>query len=379
MNLLFIMKFVLLTGLVYSIYRLTLHTTKIFLIKRIILISTPLILAFASLVTIDSGVAIIPLENIGITNSENIKTASNWSIDINQILLTIYLIGILVALTYKGLGIRNLYKFFTETYKVNQIGNIRIYENRSKYNLSFFNNILLEKTLNQFEKHKIIEHELVHIEKYHSYDNIIFTFFSVVFWFNPFVYLMQRELRITHEFEVDNELFNNEFEIISPYTKNLIYSSIANNYTFNNIKRRVEMRNNNNNRKLPIVYAILTTIILSSMMILGTNTTYAGDKAEVTKQPIYIGDMMTTLSNNLKYPKSAYEEGIEGKTIVQLTISKDGTIKSSSVSASSGNKELDKEALRAVEYLKEWNPGEKDGKTIDVAVQIPIKFKLPKE
>ncbi|MER3330282.1 MAG: energy transducer TonB, partial [Candidatus Kapaibacterium sp.] len=65
--------------------------------------------------------------------------------------------------------------------------------------------------------------------------------------------------------------------------------------------------------------------------------------------------------------------------IVQLTISKEGQIVSTSVVISSGNKELDDEAIRAVEQLKDWTPGEKDGKKIDVAVQIPIKFKRPKE
>lgn len=139
------------------------------------------------------------------------------------------------------------------------------------------------------------------------------------------------------------------------------------------------MRNNNNNRKLPIVYALITTIILSTMMVIGTNNTYAGDKTELTKQPTYNGDMMSTLGKNLKYPKAVFEEGIEGRTIVQLTISKEGTIKNTSVAYSSGNKELDEEAMRAAEFLKEWTPGEKDGKKIDVAVQIPIKFKIPEE
>ncbi|MER3330087.1 MAG: hypothetical protein RIF34_10955, partial [Candidatus Kapaibacterium sp.] len=95
MNLVFFIKFIILSGIVYSIYRLTLDNTNMFLIKRFILISTPLILAFASLVTIDYGVEIIALSNIGIANSEIIKTSRNWSMDVSQILLTIYLTGML--------------------------------------------------------------------------------------------------------------------------------------------------------------------------------------------------------------------------------------------------------------------------------------------
>lgn len=379
MNLIFFIKFIILTGIVYSVYRLTLDNTKQFLVKRIILISTPVILTFASLVTIQTGVEIIPLDNIAFDTYDSRSSSSAKGIDINQIVWIIYLVGLIVSAISKGIGLMRLNLLFSKGNIVNRIGNIGIYTNKRYYNLSFFNKILIDDKLTQYEKHKVIDHELIHIEKNHSIDNLIFTLYEVIFWFNPIVYLMHKELRMTHEFDVDNELCSSEFEIISPNTKRMIYSTIANNYTFNNIKRRLEMRNNNNNRKLPIVYAIMTTIILSTMMIVGTNNTYAGDKTEVTKQPSYNGDMMSTLVENIKYPKSAFEDGIEGRTIVQLTISKEGTIKNTSVAQSSGNKELDEEAMRAAEFLKEWTPGEKDGKKIDVAVQIPIKFKLPKE
>jgi|GEM_PF-1638641 len=379
MNLIFFIKFIILTGIVYSVYRLTLDNTKQFLVKRIILISTPVILTFASLVTIQTGVEIIPLDNIAFDTYDSRSSSSAKGIDINQIVWIIYIVGLIVTAISKGIGLIRLNLLFSKGNIVNRIGNIGIYTNKRNYNLSFFYKIIIDDKLTQYEKHKVIDHELIHIEKNHSIDNLIFTLYEVIFWFNPIVYLMHKELRMTHEFEVDNELCSSEFEIISPNTKRMIYSTIANNYTFNNIKRRLEMRNNNNNRKLPIVYAIMTTIILSTMMIIGTNNTYAGDKTEVTKQPSYNGDMMSTLVENIKYPKSAFEDGIEGRTIVQLTISKEGTIKNTSVAQSSGNKELDEEAMRAAEFLKEWTPGEKDGKKIDVAVQIPIKFKLPKE
>lgn len=379
MNLIFFIKFIILTGIVYSVYRLTLDNTKQFLVKRIILISTPVILTFASLVTIQTGVEIIPLDNIAFDTYDSRSSSSAKGIDINQIVWIIYLVGLIVSAISKGIGLIRLNLLFSKGNIVNRIGNIGIYINKKNYNFSFFNKILIDDKLTQYEKHKVIDHELIHIEKNHSIDNLIFTLYEVILWFNPIVYLMHKELRMTHEFEVDNELCSSEFEIISPNTKRMIYSTIANNYTFNNIKRRLEMRKNNNNRKLPILYAIMTTIILSTMMIIGTNNTYAGDKTEVTKQPSYNGDMMSTLVENIKYPKSAFEDGIEGRTIVQLTISKEGTIKNTSVAQSSGNKELDEEAMRAAEFLKEWTPGEKDGKKIDVAVQIPIKFKLPKE
>jgi len=275
------------------------------------LFRSPVILTFASLVTIQTGVEIIPLDNIAFDTYDSRYSSSAKGIDINQIVWIIYLVGLIVSAISKGIGLIRLNLLFSKGNIVNRIGNIGIYTNKRNYNLSFFNKILIDDKLTQYEKHKVIDHELIHIEKNHSIDNLIFTLYEVILWFNPIVYLMHKELRMTHEFEVDNELCSSEFEIISPNNKRMIYSTIANNYTFNNIKRRLEMRKNNNKRKLPILYAIMTTIILSTMMIIGTNNTYAGDKTEGTKQPSYNGDMKSTLVENIKYPKYTLEESKE--------------------------------------------------------------------
>jgi len=378
MNLLILIKFIAISSLVYGVFRLALDETSHYLSKRTLFLLAPIIMFIASVVTFDIGYSAIPvnmteLVDVGIASGEN---ASITFIDTLSI---VYLLGFIVAFTFKLVGIIRLNTLFKNSVQVKQIGDIKIYENDGNYNLSFFDKIIVHKELNQIEKLQVIEHELIHIEKRHSVDMIIYSLYSVFFWFNPFVHLMQRELKLTHEFDVDSELVSSDLEIMSPSTKSIIYASIANNYSFNNLKRRFRMKKNSNSKLMPLYVAIATTVFVAMFTVLSTNITQAEETKEVTVQPTYKGDLMAELGSEVKYPKSAKDAGAEGKALVKVIINTDGSVHSQSIESSSGNEALDKEAIRAVSTLKEWNPGEVDGEKVKVVTMIPIMFRLPKE
>ena len=54
----------------------------------------------------------------------------------------------------------------------------------------------------------IYKHELTHIEQGHTYDKIVSQLLTCIFWFNPFYWIIQRELNIVHEFIADKEAVN---------------------------------------------------------------------------------------------------------------------------------------------------------------------------
>ncbi|MCD4666003.1 MAG: energy transducer TonB [Bacteroidales bacterium] len=77
----------------------------------------------------------------------------------------------------------------------------------------------------------------------------------------------------------------------------------------------------------------------------------------------------------LKYPKEANQNGIEGKVIVKLLISKTGAVKETEVIKSIP--ELDNAAIDAVKKLK-FKPAKYKGKVVDVWVRLPINFEIEK-
>ena len=98
----------------------------------------------------------------------------------------------------------------------------------------------------------------------------------------------------------------------------------------------------------------------------------------VEEQPSFPGGqgaLMQWLSDNIKYPVIAAENGIQGRVIVQFVVSKTGSI--SNVNVVRGvDPSLDKEAVRVVKAMPNWTPGKQNGTTVNVRYTLPVTFKL---
>ncbi len=81
------------------------------------------------------------------------------------------------------------------------------------------------------------------------------------------------------------------------------------------------------------------------------------------------------ISKNVKYPLKAEENGIQGRVIVTLIITKEGKVTNPKI-VKSVDPSLDKEALRVVRTLPDWIPGRQNGKAVNVLFTIPVTFRL---
>lgn len=114
---------------------------------------------------------------------------------------------------------------------------------------SFFNTIYIsEKDYNNGDISKeILFHELVHIKQKHSIDILFVEFLQVVFWFNPLLYLLKREIKLNHEYLADVGVVSSDIAI-SDYQKSMINSvfrnnssCLASNFNYSFIKKRIIM------------------------------------------------------------------------------------------------------------------------------------------
>ncbi|MFC0876523.1 energy transducer TonB [Saccharicrinis sp. FJH2] len=98
----------------------------------------------------------------------------------------------------------------------------------------------------------------------------------------------------------------------------------------------------------------------------------------VEKMPSFPGGeaaMMKFLSDNIKYPTIAQENGIQGRVYVNFVVSKTGEI--SNIKVVRGvDPALDQEAIRVVKSMPKWEPGEQRGKPVNVSFMLPINFVL---
>ena len=98
----------------------------------------------------------------------------------------------------------------------------------------------------------------------------------------------------------------------------------------------------------------------------------------VENQPEFPGGntaMMKFLSDNIKYPVIAQENGIQGRVICNFVVERDGSITDVQV-VRGVDPSLDKEAVRVIQQMPRWKPGKQRGQAVRVRFTLPVVFRL---
>lgn len=98
----------------------------------------------------------------------------------------------------------------------------------------------------------------------------------------------------------------------------------------------------------------------------------------VEEQPEFPGGnaaMMKFLSDNIKYPVIAQENGIQGRVITNFVVERDGSITDVQV-VRGVDPSLDKEAVRVIQSMPKWKPGKQRGSAVRVRFTLPVVFRL---
>lgn len=101
---------------------------------------------------------------------------------------------------------------------------------------------------------------------------------------------------------------------------------------------------------------------------------------EVDEMPKFDGKSTSNfrdyIQENLIYPVYAIKRNIAGTVMVGFTIDENGFITNVNIAKSSGNSDLDMEALRVVSESPKWKPGKHKNVKVPVSFTFPIVFKL---
>lgn len=85
--------------------------------------------------------------------------------------------------------------------------------------------------------------------------------------------------------------------------------------------------------------------------------------------------LMKWLSNNVRYPEAAQQNGVSGRVIVRFVVEKDGSVSSPSI-VRGVDRDLDQEALRVVRKMPKWQAGKNNGQPVRSYFNLPVTFKL---
>jgi N-acetylmuramoyl-L-alanine amidase len=138
-------------------------------------------------------------------------------------------------------------------------------------NSSFFKYIFLNSTgLSAIEKEQVIAHEIIHVQKLHSVDNLFTEALKALLWFNPFVYFFAKALHQAHEFEVDRCLTTryNSKSYAGLLLKLSVNTSmgLANQFSAYGLKTRIKMLFNKPSAAIKKLSYLLTIPVMGALV-----------------------------------------------------------------------------------------------------------------
>ncbi len=155
---------------------------------------------------------------------------------------------------------------------------------------SFFNWIFINPTKhNRQETDEIMTHELAHCRQLHSIDVLFTELFAIVFWANPFVWLLKREVRLNLEYLADNNVLAGgtdskkyQYHLLGlAYRKNV--ATISNNFNVLPLKKRIKMMNKKRTKRIAKVKYALYIPLAAALLVVSNIETVARDIANVAK------------------------------------------------------------------------------------------------
>lgn len=378
------------------------------------------------------------------------SAAINWPDILRKGLWAVYFAGI-TLLTVRFISQFGSIVWLTRSSETKVIQGVKVFAlNKPAGPFSFFQWIFLHpESHTKEETEEILTHECTHAGQWHSIDVIVSEIISIICWFNPFVWLLKREVRHNLEYLADNTVLESGYDSRS-YQYHLLGlahhhkepTHLYNSFNVLHLKNRISMMNKKRSHSIGRTKYLLFIPLVIALMIVSNMEAVARITKNVAREitppfiqtlmdipyqditeeetlpfaPIEIatppsppplsnsGEVITEDTNNhvftivekmpkfpggdnallkhinseLVFPADAAENGAHGRVIVTFVVTKNGSVQDASVMRSI-YPSLDAEALRVINALPKWEPGEQRGQPVNVKYTVPIQFNHPDE
>ena len=445
--LLYLVEINIITIFLYGFYRLLFTNDTFFSWRRFMLLNTYLIALLVPFADFSNWISIHEAtQNMASTYAETVlseatslpskATVLSW----NTILLWIYMGGVCMFLLRFVIQLIRIYRLAKKT-EVSTIKGIKVHiieKNESPF--SFFRWIFVNPEVRyESQLQEILIHEQCHVEQKHSIDVVLAELFTIVCWFNPFAWLLKREIRLNLEYladlyvvQVGCDQKSYQYHLLGmTYHKNV--STFLNNFNVLNIKKRIKMMNRRRSRLIvkakytllipvtatllvvknieSVAHSLVSNKIVSNEVIVSVNT-----KANnvLQKKPIFTSKISKE-SNIKKLKEQVYEMShnrintiIEKKAInntapsnvikdsyvdikdlelpeknstnvriynISFAVDTKGSVSSLSVTHTKDTLYNQKD-LQGIERMSKDKPDNTQNKTIKAIYNLPISFKL---
>ena len=179
-----------------------------------------------------------------VVTAESEAPLFTWS----DVLAGIYWAGLCIMLFYLLIQIVQTYHIMQGGLRhTDEYGNTVILKEDVKSPFSIFRYIVMSVEDYEKQRHNILTHEQEHIRMGHSYDLLLLQAVKTLQWFNPFVWLLENDLKAIHEYQADEAVINQGIDA-KQYQQLLVVKAVgnrlqpfANNLRRGSLKKRIIM------------------------------------------------------------------------------------------------------------------------------------------
>ncbi|NRB64807.1 MAG: M56 family metallopeptidase, partial [Saprospiraceae bacterium] len=331
--------------------------------------------------------------------------------------LYVYIFGVCLAtIRFMG-GLWQIVVIYRQGKKYYANDHIRIEHQAVGSPFSFFHCIFWSPALDLRSKEgqRILQHEKAHSELSHSYDRMLLEVLQILCWFHPIIWLYKGALQQIHEYQADAVVLRET--AVRTYGTMLIRQAqktghpafLAHSFSKSQLKNRIFMMTRKKSTHKAL-WRYFLVIPISFLMLIGfanpgVSQTSAKTAMELLKQqgedvfisvekmPVFSDDECTTLtgeayqmctaqkvmeyvSRQIRYPKEAKKQGLEGKVLVEFVITKDGSVFQPTIVQEIGGG-TGEEVVRVLSKMPKWQPGILNGEAVHTRMMLPVVFELP--
>ena len=281
----YILKFILCSGFLYSFYKVFLERESMYKINRFYLLLSlifSLVAPFYKMelpMTMEETNLSPELLAYLLANPQVLEQESGWNYgEIFNIFYGIIGVGLFIRFALNILIISYRIKQ-DEKFKMDEI--TYVLDQKTDQPFSFLNYIFLPQENYEDIHPNLIQHEKAHCIQRHSWDIVFIELFQIIFWFNPFIYLYKKSIKLNHEFLADEYVLQNDVDV-KTYQHQILYciatqsqNSVASHFNFILTKKRLLMMTKHTSKRKVRILSFATFPFIFSAFVLFSQKSFA--------------------------------------------------------------------------------------------------------
>jgi TonB family protein len=323
----YLFKVMLCSGILFGYYWVALRNKKFHHYNRFYLLISIAISWIIPLLKFDvvsrssdqpQVVKLLSVITVGNNYVESTAKSNNTPTDWNLIAMLAFATISLVLLTRLLIGLFRIKLLINTSIKQKLEDIYLVFSNAKGTPFSFFKYIFWNENikLDSPDGQNILKHELAHVKENHSADKLFINLCLIAGWFNPFLWLIKKEISMIHEFIADEKAIKDgDTAAFASMILNTAYTpyqfSIANPFFYSPIKRRLLMLTSSKStryaylRKIAILPLLSITVFILAFKLkeksseVATASYEAMGKSNVEKKKSTVNNRKDTLKEQI--------------------------------------------------------------------------------